>query len=238
MQIIRRHCVPLHAVAIDRETAGGLKYTGGSALLWETMEGRFFATACHVWRGLMALVEKSVGKYILVRYDMEGILRIVTPILIDECEELDLAVFTFDGIDDFHPQGKAFLRTLNWPTAPAQSGEMIVGCGYPGDARFYRNGQWEQQIVFWAHKHCTVSNSGRRLLLDGQTGKGRASYFTSARPKKFGLAGISGAPLFVLRDTLDWVGIVRSGSGGPPNDYSIQATPSGFIGPDGRILKV
>ena len=154
---------------------------------------------------------------------------------IDESEELDIAVFDVPGIKDYNPAGKAFLRTLGWQTAPARAGEMIVGCGYPGDGRRFRSGRWEQDIMVWAHRRCTVSESGRRLLLDGHLGKGKTTYFTNERPKSLALPGISGAPLFVLRDTLDWVGIVRSGCGTPPKAYSIQATPSGFVGADGHI---
>src|SRR2546430_12060815 len=62
----------------------------------------------------------------------------------------------------------------------------------------------------------SVSESGKRLLLDGHSGKGKARYFTKEKPKSLALPGISGGPLFVLRDTLDWVGIVRSGCGTPP----------------------
>ena len=89
--------------------------------------------------------------------------------------------------------------------------------------------------MVWVHRRCTVSESGKRLLLDGHSGKGKARYFTKEKPKSLALPGISGGPLFVLRDTLDWVGIVRSGCGTPPKAYSIQATPSGFVGADGRI---
>jgi hypothetical protein len=239
MQLIRRHCVPLHAVAVDtsHHSEGGLKFTGGSALLWESMEGRFLVTACHVWRELVALAQRSSEKYRILTYDLNGPVLIHLPTLIDESEDLDLAVFTVRGIKDFNPNGKVFLQTPNWPTAPAQSGEIIVGCGYTGDKRIFRNGQWELQILFWAHGRWDVSQTGTRLLLDGQSGKGKASYFTKSKPKGLALPGISGAPLFALRDTLDWVGVVRSGCGEPPNGYSIQATPSSFVGPDGRIRK-
>ena len=78
----------------------------------------------------------------------------------------------------------------------------------------------------------TVSESGRLLLLDAHTGKGKATYFTEEKPD-LALPGISGAPLFALRDTLDWIGTVRSGCGTPLKGYSILATPSGFVGADG-----
>lgn len=211
--LIRRHCVPIQAAALDPREAGRIKFVGGSALLWQTMEGRFFVTACHVWRDLWKLIQESAGKYSLIVHDIVGILRITQPILVDECEELDLAVITFDGIKDYAPGGKAFLQTLRWPTVPAQPGEIVVGCGYPGDARIFRSGQWEQKILFWAFKHFALSKSGTRLLLDGQAGTGEIAYFTKSKPGNWGLPGISGAPLFVLRDTIDWIGTVRSGVG-------------------------
>ena len=235
--LIRRHCVPMQAAAIDRREDGGIKFIGGSALLWETMEGRFFVTACHVWRDLWRLIKEHPEKYILIVHDVEGMLRITHPILVDECEELDLAVITFDGIKDYAPGGKEFLKTLCWPTMPAQAGEFVVGCGYPGDARIFRSGQWEQQILFWAFKNFTLSKSGNRLLLDGHAGKGNLEYFTKQKPGNWGLPGISGAPLFVLRETLDWVGTVRSGLGKVAAAHSIQATPSSFLCPDGHIVK-
>jgi hypothetical protein len=235
MQLIRRHCIPLHAAGSDPRCAGRLKFTGGSALLWETICGRFFVTACHVWRGLAELTQGRSAERRLLTYDLNGPVLIHLPRLIDESEELDIAVFDVTGIEDFTPAGKTFLQTPSWPAPPAQSGETIVGCGYPADLRAFVNGQWEQNILAWAHRGCTVSESGRRLLLDAHSGKGEASCFTKEKPRALGLPGISGAPLFALRDTLDWVGVVRSGCGTPPNGYSIQATPSGFVTPDGHI---
>ncbi len=235
MQLIRRYCIPLHAVASDGHGVGKLEFTGGSALLWETICGRFFVTACHVWRELAELTQGPSAERRLLTYDVNGPVLIHLPRLIDESEELDIAVFDVPGIKHFSPAGRAFLHVFSWPTPPAQPGEMIVGGGYPGDMRELRSGRWEQNILVWAHQRCTVSESGRRLLLDAHSGKGKASYFTKERPKALGLPGISGAPLFALRDTLDWVGVVRSGCGTPPNGYSIQATPSGFVAPDGHI---
>lgn len=235
MQLIRRHCVPLHAVAADPHSAGQLKITGGSAFLWETICGRFFVTASHVWRRPAELTQGDSAEYRIFTFELDGPVLLPRPRLIDESEDLDIAVFNVAGIGDFNPAGKAFLRTPNWPTAPARSGEMIVGCGYPGDARKFQDGRWEQDIVAWAHRECSLSATGRRLLLDGHSGKGKATYFTKTKPQALGLPGISGAPLFALRDTLDWVGVVRSGCGTPPNGYSIQATPSGFVSADGHI---
>jgi hypothetical protein len=235
--LIRRHCVPIQAAAADPREAGGLKLIGGSALLFETIERRFLVTACHVWRELWKLTRESVRKYVLLVHDITGTLRITHPILIDECEDLDLAVITFDGINDYAPGGKAFLQALRWPTAPAQPGEFVVGCGYPGDARTFRSGQWEQQILFWAFKDFTSSKSGNRLLLHGQSARGEISYFTKRKPGIWKLPGISGAPLFVLRNTIDWVGTVRSGAGNITEDISIQATPSAFVRPDGLIVR-
>jgi hypothetical protein len=122
--LIRRYCVPVQAAAIDRREDGGMKFIGGSALLWETMEGRFLVTASHVWRDLWKLMTELPDKYILVIHDMEGTLRITHPILVDECDELDLAVITFDGIKDYAPKGKEFLRTLRWPAAPRKTANL------------------------------------------------------------------------------------------------------------------
>jgi hypothetical protein len=234
LQLIRRHCVPLHAVATDKSSEGKLNITGGSALLVETICGRFFVTASHVWQELIKLTRDG-SEYRIVCYDLSGPVLIQLPRLIDESEELDIAVFTVQGIAAFNPTGKAFLQTANVPSAPAQSGEMIVGCGYPGAFRKYENGNWKLDILGWAHRQCTISESGRLLLLDGHSGRGKVENFSTVERKEIPLPGISGAPLFALRDTLDWVGVVRSGCGTPPDVYSIQATPSSFVNPDGRI---
>lgn len=112
-----------------------------------------------------------------------------------------------------------------------------MGAGILGASRVFENGKFESRILFWAHKRWSVSATGTRLLLDGHSGRSEITYFTDSPPKSLAFPGISGAPLFVLRDTVDWVGVVRSGCGDPPNVYSIQATPSDFIDPDGKIRK-
>jgi hypothetical protein len=132
MQLIRRHCVPLHAVGYEPKSTRKVKYTGGSALLWETICGRFFVTAAHVWRRLAELTQRPSAERRLVTYDVNGPVLIHGPRLIDQSEELDIAVFDVLGIQNFNPAGKAFLRTPGWVTSPAKSGEMIVGAGYPG----------------------------------------------------------------------------------------------------------
>jgi len=236
--LIRRHCVPLHAIAVDDNLNGGLNITGGTALLWETICGRFYVTAYHVWEKLAELTQGPSPDYHFFTYDLLGPIRIYHPRLIDASEELDLAVFTALGIMDGDPTGKSFLQTHIWPPAPAKSGDMIVGCGYPGDMRMFFKGHWEQNILIWANRKCTVSESGERILLYAEPGKGQAAYFTRTEPQGLSLPGISGAPLFALRDTLDWVGVVRSGVGELLNGFSIQATPSGFLHPDGRIRKI
>jgi hypothetical protein len=237
-QLARRHCVPIQAIAQESREPGGLKIVGGTALLWQTIEGRFFVTACHVWRDILTLLRHPSGKYHLIVHNIDGMFRITKPILVDECEELDLAVFTVDGIKDYTPGGKAFLQSLTWPIAPIGENERVLGCGYPGDARIFKNGQFDQHILFWIHKRCSVSKSGTRTLLDGQTGRSKVSYFTADEPEDWGLPGISGAPLFALRENaLQWVGTVRSGVGKVAEPHSIQATPSVFVGSDGRIVK-
>jgi len=236
MQLIRRYCVPLHAVAHEPSSTAKAKFTGGSALLWETICGRFFVTAAHVWRRLAELTQGTSAESRLITYDVNGPVLIHGPRLIDQSEELDIAVFDVPGIKDFNPAGKAFLRTPGWVTAPAKSGELIVGCGYPAAGRKFRGQQWGLDILVWAHRRCTVSESGRLLRLDGgRSEKGKATYFTKEKPKSLELPGISGAPLFAFRDTLDWIGIVRSGYGKPLKGYTIQATPSEFVGADGHI---
>ena len=140
----------------------------------------FFVTAAHVWRRLAELTQRPSAERRLVTYDVNGPVLIHRPRLIDQSEELDIAVFDVLGIQNFNPAGKAFLRTPGWVTSPAKSGEMIVGAGYPGAGRRFRNGRWHLEILVWAHRRCTVSDSGRLLLLDGHSGKGKAEYFTNA----------------------------------------------------------
>jgi hypothetical protein len=236
MQVVRRHCVPLHAIASDKSKKGALDITGGSALLLETICGRFFVTASHVWQELVKLTHDS-SRYDMFTYDLSGPVIIHRPRLIDECEKLDIAVFTMDGIMGFNPTGKVFLKTSSSPSAPIQPGEPIVGCGYPISLRKYDNGLWKQDLLTWVHQQCTISESGERLWLDGYSRKRKVVNFTVTERKEVPLPGISGAPLFAFRDTLDWVGVVRSGLGNPPAVYSIQATPSSFVSPDGHIRK-
>lgn len=171
-------------------------------------------------------------------YDYSGPVLVHLPQLVDIDDDLDLAVFTVNGIRDFNPNGKEFFKTLGWPTPSAEPNDMVVGCGYPGDLRIKRPGHLELQMIFWANMSCSTSATGRRILLSGTTGNGVGYYHTNARPKHLGLPGISGAPIFALRETtLDWVGIVSSGAGKPMEGHSIQAVPSRFVGSDGQILR-
>lgn len=168
-------------------------------------------------------------------YDMRGPVFVHLPTLISESEELDLAVFTAPGIKEFNLHGKEFLKNLNWPCQPAQEYEIVVGGGYPGNMRTFENGVWNYRMLIWAHMRSVISSTGTQLLLNGQPDKGDLTDFSSGPLSVPELPGISGAPLFVLRDTLVWVGIVKNGCGDPRKGYTILATPSGYVSPDGSI---
>jgi hypothetical protein len=96
----------------------------------ETICGRFFVTAAHVWQELTKLTQNG-SEYRIFTYDLNGPVLLQLPRLIAQSGDLDIAVFTVQGITDLNPVGKAFLQTSNVPAAPVQSGEMVVGCGYP-----------------------------------------------------------------------------------------------------------
>jgi hypothetical protein len=240
MQIIRRYCVPIHVVQqkASIQKKAKVTFTGGSALLLETLVGRFIVTAFHVWQELSTRMNQSPENCRIVTYGQSGPVPLDNPMLVDGSEDLDLAILTTPRIRDISLDGKEFLRTAHRPMVLPQRGEIIMGCGYPKTLRSFEGERGAFDILYWANRHWDISQTGARLMLHAQHEDGKVGYSMKSKPKQVELPGISGAPLFVLRDKVDWVGVVRSGHGSPLNNgYSIQATPSDFIAPDGRIRK-
>lgn len=190
-ELVRQHCVPLMAISPAAKgdwtaPAANLKpvsaasvgngdggdprnkkpaVAGGSALLWETLEGRFLVTAFHVWSDLMGLVKRPNAKHHLFTFDRSGPVLIVEPTLVSGSEKFDIAVFSVEGIMAYRPLGKTFLRSNTWPNSPVEPGETIIGAGFPGCGRFVKNAQHYISVAGFASNETEVSASGERILI-------------------------------------------------------------------------
>lgn len=160
--------------------------------------------------------------------------------LIDESKALDLATINLNGenlekIANGEEIGACFFRPVRWPPNEIKEGDFVAFGGFPG--------RWRQQpvrgeIVFASFSigACRVAS----VMEDHIVCQFEREYWVSSMNTRPGeelrdLGGLSGAPVFILRD-LYWelIGIVYEFS---PEFDLMYARPTKFLKEDGTIIK-
>lgn len=231
--LIKPFSVPL--LFIHEHAARSLWCCGGTALLWQSLEGRFVVSGAHVWRELARLREERRGRMSICLGMGQRVVSLLEedPVSIDD--ELDLVVLRAPAGIDERMGKKQFYRTNAWPLAPAVDGETLGVLGYPGELRHPQEFTVETNSFYYENS-CAVS--GRGILIGAFQSEPPVTVVhvnRAVKPvKDFG--GISGAPVFALRDgRAAWVGVVKRGAAGSGIEAGIQASPSHWLQADGKI---
>jgi hypothetical protein len=220
---------------LHEHTKKKLWICGGTALLWQTLEGRFIVSAAHVWRGLVKERDGRRGRMSICVGTGQRVVSLLEAEPIDISDELDLVVLRAPPEIDERIGKKAFYRTNTWPLAQAMDGETLGVVGFPGELR-RPTGFSVETNSFYYQNTCAVS---ARTILIGAFPEEPPEIVTHVSRsvkslKNFG--GISGAPVFALRgDQPVWVGVLKRGAEGSGIEAGIQATPSNFIHANGRL---
>ena len=235
--MIKPYSVPL--LFAHEQAPKSLWCCGGTALLWQSLEGKFIVSGAHVWRELVKQRDQLRGRmsiFIGMAPKVVSLLE-VEPVSIDD--ELDIVVLPAPGITDDRLGKKKFYQTRAWPLAPAIHGETLGTLGFPGEAREPRQFTVETNSFYYENS-CAVSTSGANLLIGAFSSEPPMTVVHVNRATKpiANFGGISGAPVFALRAGKPiWVGVIKRGSAGRGIDAGLQATPSHFVQADGTIRR-
>jgi len=220
---------------LHEHTKNKLAGCGGTAFLWQTMEGKFIVSAAHVWLELVKQRDARRGRMSIGIGMHPRVVSLLEAEPVDINEELDLVVLRAPAEITERMGNKAFYRTNTWPLAPALDGETLGVLGFPGELRRPR-GLTIETNSFYYENMCAVS--ARSILIGAFQDELPVTVTHTDRAvkpmKSFG--GISGAPVFVLRAGQPvWVGVVKRGAAGSGAEAGLQATHAHFIQTDGRL---
>jgi hypothetical protein len=210
---------------------------GGTALLWQTLEGRFIVGAAHVWRELVNQRDNRRGRMSICLGMGQRVISLLEAEPVDINDDLDIVVLHAPAEIDERMGKKAFYRTDIWPLPPAADGETLGVLGFPGELR-RPTGFTVETNSFYYENTCAVSTRGTTLLIGAfqeEPPVTRNHIDRAVRPvKDFG--GISGAPVFALRGGRPvWVGVIKRGAAGSGIHAGLQASPSHLVQANGKL---
>ncbi len=235
--MIKPFSVPL---LFAHETApNSLSCCGGSALLWQSLEGRFIVSGAHVWRELVRLRDERRGRRTILIGLAPKVVSLLGVEPVDIDDELDLVVLPAPSAVEACLGKKRFYQTRRWPLAPAVENETLGVLGFPGEVRRPRQYAIETNSFYYENA-CAVSARGSSLLLGAFSPEPPVTVVHVNRATKpvTAFGGISGAPVFALRAGQPaWVGVIKRGAAGRGVEAGLQATPSGFIQAGGTIRR-
>jgi hypothetical protein len=203
---------------------------GGSACTISTPHGDFWLTCEHVLTGMQRAQKKKPDSLLVGTLNMWPLC--LDPIeVISSNEEWDIAVFRAPQAHNaIQPPSSWIPRWFKpkFPLEKPQPGDQVVIFGFPGEGRLEGrqdhvfifamvNDVTDRKCVLMPNEPRAVSNSHSRLL--------RADS---------GMGGISGGPVFLLRDGVP--SLCALVSNGERADGFIMASLLYRLHPDGRLL--
>lgn len=212
--------------------------TGGTALLWKPKNGKFIVSGAHVWREFEERQKKVEGRIAIVLGMAGNVVSLAGVQPVDINDDLDIVVLPAPTDIEDRLGKKKFYETPSWPARPARDGETVGILGFPGELRRTQGFTLETNSFYYENT-CAVSVRGTNMLIGGFQAEPPVTVVHVSEPtnsvESFG--GISGAPVFALRDGAPtWVGVVKRGAEGRGIEAGIQASPSHLVREDGRIL--
>lgn len=202
---------------------------GGSACTISTPHGDFWITCEHVLTGMQRAQEQTPGSLLVGTLNLWPLC--LDPITIITCdEEWDIAVFQAPKAHNALPPPSNWVPRWFKPKFPLeapQAGDEVVIFGFPGEGRI----EGQQDHVFIGAIVDDVSD--RKCVLMPENPRVVSSARSNLLRVDSGMGGISGGPVFLLRDGVPSLcGLV---SNGERADGFIMAALLHTLQPDGKI---
>lgn len=222
----------------------------GTCCLLQTRLCRFLVTCEHVWQGYDTFRAANRDSRLWISLVRDEQFRSPSyafmpsnPRVIASDAELDLAVISFDEINQFEPW--RFFRFRPPTCTKAQKGGIVHFLGFPGEA--VRSGSVNRVLNYCFFSQVIHDVSYSRFLLHSAPGTAHHENQEGKEMGAFKVGGTSGAPVFKVNDNfeLSLAGVVSdlssSGLGAlAPQSYElsdgdIYVTHASFIQEDGTI---
>lgn len=222
----------------------------GTCCLIQTHAGRFVVTCEHVWRGYEAFRNAEAEPQLwmsLVKYDQgsapSAALPLSNPQAIAADKSLDLAVFTFDGIDALEPW--RFWQFHLSRASRANKGDLVHFLGFPGEA--IRAGATDRILNYCFSSRVIHDVGYNKFVLHSAPGTMHHKNRQGEDCAAFRICGASGAPVFKVEYdfSLSLAGVISdlSSSGCRSatqpyemSDGDIYVSHACFVREDGSIV--
>ncbi len=222
---------------IDERADNTLSAIGGTALFWQSIEGKFVITAWHVWSELVRQSHLPGGRMSVGIPIGAKVISLLDAKIVDHDEDLDIAVLFCPGFQKIDMSNKAFHQTTSWPPTPPHDEETVGFIGFPGELRKVRGMTLTCPSIYWEGP-CQIGKSGSYLMLGAPFLPRRRVDHVPNAPEVSDIGGVSGAPVFALRNgSPQLIGLVKRGTEKAGLESSIQVTPIYRIRSDGKILR-
>ncbi len=176
----------------------------GTCSFIDTGTRRCVVTAAHVWEGFRTDSETGAKNLWISLTAGCGVAapsfpyRVVNPQLISARDDLDLATFTFEGIDVL--EGWRFYPLQQIPIQRVAKGDIIFFLGFTGDG--LREGATTRRLNYHFNATPVADVGYRQFQLHDTPGTAQLSDATGRNIPPVRIPGVSGAPAFRAGDPL------------------------------------
>lgn len=202
----------------------------------DTGEQKLLLTAWHVLDEFRRLQAIRVEAVLAVNLGPGCTVALNEPVIIDEHEELDIAVIAFSDLESYAPHDKHYFPIRIWPIATVERGQAIAINGFPGERRITAPllGIFEPM----GFGMLVSSASDHSIVLADESGTLHTVGPNGEIQERVRLGGFSGSPAFLVHPSgPQIVGVFRAGPQGTDNDMGavVFLSPTKYLRRDGTL---
>lgn len=192
----------------------------------DTGERRLLLTAYHVLKAFREKRAETADAVLAINLGAGCTVALNNPEVLDEHEELDIAILSFPDLDERTGHDKQYFPIRAWPIATVHRGDAIALIGFPGARRTATGTIGSFEPVGFGM--VVSSASDQSIVLADESGTFRTVTRDGSLAASIRLGGFSGSPAFLVHPSgPQVVGIFRAG----PNDDTSETGTVVFLSP-------
>lgn len=208
----------------------------GTCGFLQTGEQRLLITAHHVLQAFRRKRVERPDAVLAINLGPGNTVALNEPEVVDEHEELDIAVLSFPDLDDRRGHDKQYFPIRIWPIAAVRRGDAIALIGFPGARRTATETIGSYEPVGFGM--VVSSASDQSIVLADESGTFRTVTRDGSIAESIRLGGFSGSPAFLVHPSgPQVVGVFRAGSNGEESTTGtvVFLSPTRFLRRDGTL---
>jgi hypothetical protein len=214
-------------VTVDDSGTCGFIFTG---------ERKLLVTAHHVLRAFRTKRAAFPAAVLAINLGPGCTVALGEPEVVDEHEELDVAILSFPDLDQRTGHNKRYFPIRIWPIASVRRGNAIALIGFPGALRRTTETFGSYEPVGFGM--VVSSASDQSIVLADESGTFRTVSRHGTVSDVVRLGGFSGSPAFLVDPAgPQIVGVFRAGPNGDGSATGVVVflSPIKYLRPDGTL---